>query len=688
MKNGKFPKILFGGDYNPEQYPPEVWDEDMRLFRLAGIDIATVNVFSWAWNQPDEVTYRFTWLDEVMDKLHASGTYVCMGTGTAAHPAWMARSYPDVLTVTYDGKKRKYGRRHNSCPNSPTFRHYAGLMARKLAERYKNHPALLLWHVNNEIGIRCYCEQCERAFRVWLKKRYGTLDELNRAWYTRFWGHTFYAWEDIVLPNALSEGLSGGNPDQTAFQGMTLDYYRFNSDSWLECYLIEANAIKDVIPDAVVTTNFQGNGTYKPLDYFKWAPHLDMIALDIYPGNDASASYMALRYDLMRALKDGAPFLLMEQSPGMINWKSVNPLMRPGVMRLRSYQAVARGADSVMFFQLRRGRGAYEKFHGAVIDHAGHEHTRVFQECVQLGSELQRLGGLIPGSRIRSRVGILFDWDNWWAVELGGGHSSHIKYLDQIQHYYDAFYHNRIQTDFVSVDSDLTAYDIIIAPLLYMVKPGFASKLEQFAADGGTFVTTFYSGIADENDLVTLGGYPGELRKLLGIWVEELDALPPGQTNRMVLGEEFRQLSQFQDEAECGLACEIVHSEGAEVLAVFGGDFYAGSPALTRHAYGQGEAWYAATKPDSGFMNQWAAYLCQRKGISPVLETPSAIEVVQRERDGSYYTFLMNFSDQTQQINVGSVTYTELISGLQVSGGLDLSPNSVMILQSDNGFRD
>ncbi|KQX58702.1 beta-galactosidase [Paenibacillus sp. Root444D2] len=679
MISRKFPKFLFGGDYNPEQFPKEVWDEDIRLFQLAGIDIATLNVFSWSLNQPDEETFSFDWLDEVMNKLHKNGVHVCMGTSTAAHPAWMAKKYPDILTVTSDGKRRKYGRRHNSCPNSPTFRHYAGLMARKLAQRYKNHPALLLWHVNNEIGIRCYCDNCEEAFREWLKKRYGTLEQLNQAWYTRFWGHTFYDWDEIVLPSALSEGLSGGNSDQTAFQGITLDFYRFNSDSWLDCYLIEYNAIKEEIPDAIVTTNFQGNGTYKPLDYFKWAPHLDIAALDIYIENHTPESYMALRYDLMRGLKDGAPFMLMEQSPSVINWKTVNPVKRPGVMRLRSYQAVARGAESVMFFQLRRSLGAYEKFHGAVIDHAGHENTRVFRECAELGKELQQLGDRLLDSRVKSRIGILFDWDNWWAVELGGGPSAYIKYLDQIQKYYDAFYENHIQVDFIHVNTDLSQYDLVLAPLLYMVKPGYAQKLERFVADGGTFVTSFYSGIANENDLVTPGGYPGELRKLLGIWVEEIDVLFPDQRNLMVMKQE---LGQLQGSYECGLVCEIVHLEGAEALAEFGRDFYQGSPSLTYHRFGKGEAWYAATDPSREFMQQWIKALCERVGISHLYEAPPGVEVTQREKDGVRFTFVMNHSDQIQKMNIGKNGQKELLCDLSVSGDIELEPKSIMILQA------
>jgi beta-galactosidase len=678
MFNKPIPKMLYGGDYNPEQWPKEIWQEDMRLFKLAGVDIATVNVFSWSLNQPDEKTYEFGWLDEVMDMLHDNGVYACMGTGTAAHPAWMATQYPDVLTVDFEGRKRKYGRRHNSCANSPTFRQYSQQIAYRLAERYKDHPALLLWHVNNEYGSRCYCDNCEVAFREWLKRKYGSLDALNEAWYTRFWGHSFYDWNEIVLPNLLSEHLSSSNQDATAFQGISLDYARFNSDSILESYMIERDAIKSVDPNAVVTTNFQGNGTYKPLDYFKWAKELDVIALDSYPPDDAPASYASMRHDLMRGLKGGAPFMLMESCPSQLNWKPQNPLKRPGVSRLWSYQAISRGADSIMYFQMRRCAGAFEKFHGSMIDHAGHENTRVFRECTQVGQELEQLGDRIIGARTPAKTAILFDWDNWWAIEYSSGLTDQLKYLQEIQKYYDAFHGRNIAVDFVSTESELSDYDLVVAPVLYMVKEGYAEKLEQFVSAGGTLITTFFSGIVDENDKIPLGGYPGKLRKLLGIWVEEIDALLPEQRNLIHMN---RPVGELAGPYECGILCDVLHAEGAEVLAEFGREFYKGMPALTRHSFGSGEAWYVASSPEPSFLDKLIVQLCATKGIASLLDTPSNVEATFREKDGKRYLFLLNHNDEAELVNIGPLPHRDLLGGGEVSGEVKLEPKDILILQ-------
>ncbi|UJF31279.1 beta-galactosidase [Paenibacillus hexagrammi] len=672
MLSDKLPKIWYGGDYNPEQWDKPVMDEDMRMFQLAGIDVATINVFSWALSQPDEDTYHFEWLDEIINKLYDNNTYVCLATSTGAHPAWMAKKYPDVLRVDFEGRKRKFGGRHNSCPSSPTYRKYSTLIADKLAERYKDHPAVLIWHVSNEYGGYCYCDNCAEGFRQWLQARYGSLEQVNRVWNTRFWGHTFYEWDEIVPPNALSEEWAG---DRTNFQGISLDYRRFQSDSLLECYRLEYDALKKHTPHLPVTTNLMG--TYKELDYFQWAKYMDVVSWDNYPSLDTPYSYTAMVHDLMRGLKDGQPFMLMEQTPSQQNWQPYNSLKRPGVMKLWSYQAVARGADTVMFFQLRRSVGACEKYHGAVIEHVGHEHTRVFRECAELGGELQRLGDSLLDARVHSRVAIVYDWENRWAVELSSGPTVGLKYVDEVHKYYDALYKMNIQTDMIGVDADLSKYDIVIAPVLYMIKPGYVKRIEEFVNAGGTFITTFFSGIVNESDIVTLGGYPGELRNVLGIWAEEIDALFPDQTNQIVMNESWGAL---EGSYTCGTLCDLIHAEGAEVKAVYGSDFYKGMPVLTVNSFGQGQAWYVASSPDAAFMQSFLGTVCKEKQITAPIAPVPGVEISQREKDGSRYLFVMNHNSCEAQIELGEILAVDQISSRELSGIIEMKAKEVLVL--------
>ncbi|WP_078435440.1 beta-galactosidase [Metabacillus halosaccharovorans] len=673
MISKKIPKMIYGGDYNPEQYDLETMLEDMRMFKKANIDFVRVNIFAWATSQKDEVIYDFTWLDEVIDTLHQHDIKVGIGTGTAAHPAWMAKKYPDILRTEFDGKRRKFGGRHNSCPNSPNYRKYASLFVEKLVDRYQNHPSVLLWNISNEWGGACYCDNCEKEFRVWLKKKYETLDKLNKAWNTSFWGHTFYDWDEIVVPNLLSEHFG---ERQTMFQGISLDYARFNSDSMLECHKIEYDMIKSAMPDSIVTTNIMG--AYKPLDYQKWAKYMDVIAWDNYPGIDTPVSFTAMSHDLMRGLKDGEPFMLMEQTPSQQNWQAYNALKRPGVMRLWSYQAVAHGSDTVLFFQMRRSQGACEKFHGAVIEHIGHENTRVFREVAELGEELVDLSDTLLDSRVKSRVAIVFDWDNWWATEFSSGPSASLKYVDEVHKYYQAFFNQNIQVDMVSVDTDLSQYDLVVAPVLYMVKQGYADKIENYVSNGGTFLTTFFSGIVDEHDLVTLGGYPGELRNVLGIWSEEIDALSPEHRNKIVID---KQLGNLKGEYSCNLLFDLIHSEGAEVLATYGEDFYKGMPVLTRNTFGKGQAWYVASSADDEFLQDLVSHLAEEKGFQAEFTTPAGVEITKRYKDGKCFLFVLNHTKEAVLVNIPNVKGINLLTKEQVQERVDIPAYGVAIIE-------
>ena len=633
--SNKVNQIVYGGDYNPEQWPEEIWAEDMRLLKEANIDIVTLNVFSWAALQPSEETYDFSKLDKIMEMVRDNGLQVCLATSTGAHPAWMAKKYPDILRTEFNGLKRKFGGRHNSCPNSPTYEKYSVRLAKKIAERYRDYNNIVAWHISNEFGGECYCENCEKAFRVWLKKKYQTIENVNRAWNTAFWGHTFYDWDEIVLPNLLSEHFE---QDRSQFQGITVDYKRFNSESILECYKREYDALKAITPDIPITTNLMG--FYKPLDYKMWAKYMDVVSWDNYPSNEDSPAQIAMSHDLMRGINGGEPFLLMEQTPSVTNWLPYNALKRPGVMRLWSYQAVAHGSDSVMFFQMRRTVGACEKLHGAVIDHVGTNETRVFREVKALGAELKELGEQTLGAVTDAKAAIYFDWDNWWAIECSAGPNCDLKYKDEIYNYYQALYKLNIPVDIVGPEDDLGKYQLLIAPILYMTKTGYDEKIRTFVKNGGTFVTTFFSGIADEHDLIVTGGYPGKLRDIMGIWVEESDALPSGAENHFTYrGKAY----------PAKLLCDLSHLEGAEALSVYEEDFYAQMPAITKNQFGDGRAYYVATRSSEEFYQTLMADICEECGVESLLAPQENLEVTMRRNENGRFLFLLNHADREQE---------------------------------------
>ncbi len=643
QRGDHFPGILYGGDYNPEQWlAPEdgninpVWQEDLRLMQKAGVNLVTLGVFSWASLQPAEDSFTFDWLDQIMDLLAEQQISVCLGTGTAAQPAWLSAAYPDVLPVNAWGLRHQHGTRLNYCPTNVHFRRLSQQLVLTLAERYRHHPALLLWHVSNEYGPSCYCDHCALRFRTWLQQRYGTLEELNRRWVTAFWSHTYTSWEQIQPPSQLGE---------RSIQSLQLDYLRFLSAVNLECYRELATILHGLTPQIPVMTNF--HGLQSQLDYFSWAPYQDIIAWDSYPAHNDHPSSSAFYFDLMRGLKGGQPWLLLEQTPSQIQWKQENPLKRPGMMRLQSYQAIAHGSNSVMFFQWRQSRGGEEMYHGAIVSHAGHEHTRTFQEVAALGAELRLVAADLCTARLHARVALLMSWPNWWTVENPHVPSQNLHYLEELQYFHQALWKRNITVDVISPDDTLDGYDLVLAPLFNQVSEAQGLAIESYVEQGGTFLTGYFSGIVDEDHLAWVGGSPGPLRNALGIWVEEFDPLPEGATNTLVSTPEALD---WQGTYQCERWCEVVHLEGARVLSVFGTDFYAGSPAITEHAFGAGHALYIATRPDAACLDALIDRLQKQLGIMPALYAPEGVEVTQRQGAQETYTFLLNHLPTAQHV--------------------------------------
>lgn len=672
-------KILFGGDYNPEQWPRPVWDEDQIAFELAHIDTVTLGVFDWALTQPAEGTYDFALLDEIVEKNAATGKKIIMATGTGALPPWLAHRHPEVCRTDFEGRRHVYGQRHNACPSSPVFRRLSAALADQVAGRYAGHPALVAWHVGNEYGGACYCDRCAEGFRAWLRDRYSTLEALNHAWNATFWSHTFTAWEQVVPPNALSEHWRG--PNHTAFQGITLDYLRFTSDAMLANYLDEKAAIRRHDTTIPVTTNFMG--LYRPIDYHRWAPHLDLASWDNYPPDDRSQARTALAHDLMRGLKDGAPFWLMEQTPTVTACRDVNPVKRPGVMRLWSWQAVAHGADAVLFFQMRQSRGASEKYHGAVLDHAGRTDTRSFREVAALGAELDRLGDAVLGARTPARVALLFDWDSWWAVEISDGPNRHMKYADVVTAYYRALWQANTPVDVVPVTADLTGYDVVVAPLLHLLKGDIADRLAAVLARGGSVLTTFLSGRVDEADNAFLMDVPGPLAPLFGVRVEETDAQAPEIANPVHLAHPDAD-GPDGTVSEGRLVFELLVREGADVVGTYGTDFYAGTPAVTRYRAGGGEAWYVGTALDDVGVAWVVRQVIDRHGLAGPYADVEDLELAVRERDGVRTGFLMHHGEKPVDVAAWAAGI-ELLAGRRIAAGepLHLEPTDVLVLRED-----
>ena len=667
-------KVLYGGDYNPEQWPKEIWKEDHAAFDLARIDTVTLGVFDWALIQGSEEEYDFTLLDEIIDGVAESGRQIVMATATGALPPWLAHQHPEVNRTDFEGRRHMYGQRHNACPSSPVFRTLSRRLAGKIAERYAGHPSLIAWHIGNEYGGACYCDLCAAEFRSWLRARYGSLNRLNEAWNAMFWSHLFSDWEQIVPPNALSEHWRG--PNHTAFQGMTLDYLRFMSDAMLRNFVDEKEAIREHDSRVPATTNFMG--MYRSIDYHRWAEQLDFAAWDNYPPTDRSEARMALTHDLMRGLKGGAPFWVMEQTPTITASRDINPLKRPGVLRLWSWQSVAHGADAVLYFQMRQSRGACEKYHGAVLDHAGRTDTRSFREVAALGEELVRLGDVVLGARTPARVALLFDWDSWWAAEITDGLNRTVTYPQVVMAYHRALWEAGVQLDVIPLDAPLEDYRIVVAPLLHMLKGDVQDRLRDVLHRGGSIVSTFLSGRVDQDTNAFLLDAPGPLAPLFGVRVEETDSLPADSVNRITLSH-----SGVERVVNSNSVFEVLIPEGAGVVGTYGDDFYAGRVAVTRMVHQSGgSAWYVGALLDAeGVTDIVRAVLAEHDLMGPYADKPE-LEFAVREGPNGRVSFLLNHADVAVEVPAHAAG-TELLTGASVALGdrFTIEPKGVVVLK-------
>lgn len=663
-------KIYYGGDYNPDQWDEATVDEDMRLFKKAGINLVTLPVFSWAKLEPDEGCYTFEWLDALMDKFAANGISVCLATPTTAQPAWLSARYPEVLPVDIAGRKRTHGMRVFFCYNSLKYRERAAGIAEAMAKRYKDHPALAIWHVSNEYGTYCYCPNCEAKFRRWLKKRYTTIEKLNEQWNTSFWGRTVYSFEEIMLPTEL-------NDDYRFHPCVQLDYQRFVTDSTVECFLNEYRILKKYCPDIPVQTNM--SGYIKKLDQFELTKHMDILGWDNYPAPVHERSLVAMKLDLMRGLKGGQSFMLTEQSPNQQNWQPYNKLKRPGEVRRLSYQALARGADTCLFFQLRQSVAGQEKFHGAVISHSGREDTRVFAECCALGEELKKLGDVFVGATTPARTGILFDWSNWWALENSSGPSVDMDYLETVRKFYKPFYDRNIPVDFLSFDSELDRYDLLILPMVYMIRPGMEARIRGFVEKGGTLLATVMTGVADENDRCIFGAYPGPLRDVMGLWVEETDALFPEEKNQICLTKDWTEGEQ--ESYSCSFLCDRIRLDTARALAVYGEDFYQGEPCVAVNQFHKGCAYYVGTIPEDAYIGKLVEKLCQEKGIKAPYRSSEGMELTCRRKEDHSVIFAINHGDNPGWVDFGSDHFTDLLNGEERSGICTIDSKDVRVFR-------
>ena len=652
-------RIALGGDYNPEQWPRATWTEDVELMQRAGVNFVTLGVFSWSWLESAKGEYEFGWLDDVMDLLHRSGIAVDLATATATPPPWLSAAHPEILPVDRMGHTLWPGSRQAWCPSSPVYREYALALTTRLAERYHDHPALAMWHVSNEYAchnLPCYCEECARGFRSWLRRRYGSLDRLNEAWGTAFWSQHYSDVEEVLPPRHTT---TFNNPTHV------LDYQRFSSDTLLDFMQAEREILDRLSPGVPVTTNFMTMTGFRQLDYHRWAPSVDVVSTDHYIVDtlEHPRAELAFSGDLTRGLAGGAPWMLMEHSTSAVNWQPTNKAKLPGQTLRDAVAHIARGADTIGWFQWRQSRAGSEKFHSAVVPHAGPDSAR-FREVVELGGVAERLVEVL-GSRVESRVALLMDYEAVWAASGPCMPSAELDPLLTAHTLHRLLMDAGVTVDVIHPSAELAAYDVVLVPTLYLVSDADAASVAAAAERGAQVVVTFFSGISDVDDHVRLGGYPGAFRDLLGVRVEEFFPLLPGESVTLDSGSGTRWT-------------EDVTAVDTEVLVRYAAGPLRGRPAVTRREVGSGAAWYLSTLPDDQCLAGLLREVAERAGALPAEPVPDGVEVVRRRGVTGSWLFLLNHGEEDREVSADGY---DLVAQVDCAGTVRLAGGSVSVIR-------
>ncbi|MFE0249805.1 beta-galactosidase [Streptomyces sp. NPDC059010] len=647
-------RLLFGGDYNPEQWPEETWHEDVRLMKEAGVNSVTLGVFSWARLEPRPGVREFGWLDRLMDLMHENGIGVVLATPTSSPPPWLGRLHPDTLPRDENGQTEWWGSRQHFSHSSATYRRYAAAITEDLAARYGGHPALRMWHINNEYCTYDWGDEAEAAFRGWLKAGYGTLDALNEAWGTAFWSQGYGDWSE-VLPPRRAHYMK--NPTQV------LDFKRFTSDALLECYLAERDIVARHSPGIPVTTNFMA--VWQGLDAWRWAEQEDVVSVDVYPDprDPLGGQYGALVHDMTRSQARGGPWTVMEQAAGPVNWRGVNHPKPAGLNRLWSLQAVARGADAVCYFQWRQSRQGSEKFHSGMVSHAG-ERGRTFQEVKRIGAELALLSGKVADSRVEAaEVAVLLDWNAWWAGQQDGRLSSEVDLPQVVRAWHRALWEAHTVADFAHPEHDLSAYKLVVVPQLYLMTNAAIDNLVTHVANGGTLVAGFQTGVADQDDRVREGGMDARLRELFGIRV--LHEWWPLDAGERADAEGFHGTLWSE---------EIEAADDVDSVTPYKGGELDGLPALLR----KGRAWYVSTLPEPHALRTLLADIATGAGVRPTLAgLPAGVEAVRR----GGLLFLLNHGRDGVTVQVPG-RHRDLLTGAAVTERVQLERYGVAVLEA------
>jgi beta-galactosidase len=675
-----FPTVLYGAAYYHEYMPYERLDKDVQMIKAAGFNVVRLGESTWSLWEPEDGRFDYAWMDRVVDAMGKAGIKVIMGTPTYSVPAWMAHQHPEILATKLGGVANRYGMRQNMNTDAPAYRFYAERLIRRIAAHYKDNPNVIGWQVDNETGsYGAANDDVFIRFQHYLEKKFGTPENLSRAWFLNYWGQNLHTWEDLPRPDAAQS------------TGYKLEWSRWSQMRVTDFLHWQAQLVRECAgPRQFVTHDFSGS-LHADVNEEAVASRLDVAGVNIYhwgTQDDYNGADQKLQGDFTRSLK-GRNFLVTETNAQSTDWSS--SFQYPpydGQFREDVYTHLSNGADMVEYWHWASIHANQETYWKGVLSH-DLEPNRAYAEMRRTGQELQKIGQRLVGLRIHNDVAILWSRDSLNAIndmpfakssQWGGG-GNRADYGSQVRQIHRALYDLNVGTDFVFPDTqDLSAYKVLIVPMLYVADEALLQRIAEFVRQGGHLVMTFKSGFANENAAVRPLMAPGPLRQVLGFHYQEFSNLAQPLTLK---GDPFR--AGADNKAQYW--AEFLQMDSAKALAWYDHPFFGRWPAITSNQYGKGRAVYEGTYLSDALQKAVLQSVLQERGLSgPDQELPSRIQArTGVNRFGKTIRYYFNYSSAPASFQYRHKAGADLLTSraVKTDGTVILAPWDLAIIEED-----
>ena len=665
-----FPTILYGAAYYHEYMPYERLDKDVALMKAAGFNVVRLGESTWSLWEPEDGRFDYAWMDRVVDAMGKAGIKVVMGTPTYSVPAWMAHQHPEILAKRLNSQANNYGMRQNMDTDSPAYRFYAERLIRRIVAHYKNNPNVIGWQVDNETSsYGAANDDVFIGFQHYLEKKFGTPENLSKAWFLNYWGQNIHTWED--LPTRDGAQSTGYKLEWSRWSQLRVtDFLHWQSELVREC----------AAPNQFVTTDFAG-AMHNDVNEEEVARSLDVPAVNIYhwgPQDNYNGADQAAQADFTRSLKRGN-FLVTETNAQTTDWSS-SAQYPPydGQLREDAYTHIANGANMVEYWHWASIPANQETYWKGVLSH-DLEPNRAYAEAARTAHELQKIGPRLVNLQIHNDVAILWSRDSLNAINDMPFAKDRADYGSLVRQIHRSLYDLNMGADFVFPETrDFSSYKLLIVPALYIADDALLQRISDYVKKGGHVLMTFKSGFANENSAVRWAMAPGPLREALGFHYQEFSNLAQPLALR---GDPYHA----GGDNKAQYWAEFLELDTAKALAYYDHPFFGRWPAITANTYGAGKVIYEGTYLSDRLQTEvLRSYLAELGLTDPDQQLPPRVHArTGVNAFGRQLRYYFNYSGSEVSFAYSHGAGTDLLTGRKAAPGdkVTLAPWDLAIIE-------